>query len=387
MIPGPFATVAAELTRRGLAPIPLGGADGKVPLVKWGTLKFRYSQITIKKLTIKFPDANVGIICGLSGVTIVDIDAPELVAALVERFGETPLMTNTPSGGVHLWYKSTGEKNQNLRETENLAVDIRGIGGQVVVPPSIRVSGPNAGRTYVFTAGASWDDLCCLPKIRPGALPNTTPTALRAVKEGRRNNTLFKSLLHQVKHCDDFETLLDVAQSISADFDPPLSNAEVQKIALSVWNLEGAGKNWVGTEQKLYVSVSELDALEAQRGAAIGLQLFLKLRRLHGDRAQFAVAAHAMARDGVIPGWGEKMYRTGLAAILNAGLLRQDHRGGRWVGDVSLFSFASSAVPSHSAPRAYNTKKTPSFLVSSSRGDTGERKTPERRAKIAGGAA
>ena len=34
---GPFATAALELHACGLAPIPLGGDDGKVPLVRWKT--------------------------------------------------------------------------------------------------------------------------------------------------------------------------------------------------------------------------------------------------------------------------------------------------------------------------------------------------------------
>src|SRR5215203_6771818 len=109
---------------------------------------------------------------------------------MLERFGETPLQTRTPSGGAHLWYRSSGEGCSNLHN-EDLAVDIKGIGGQVVVPPSIRPSGVHAGRAYEFLAG-SWDDLAGLPKIRPGSLPgrDAGPVRLRAVKDGHRGTTL-----------------------------------------------------------------------------------------------------------------------------------------------------------------------------------------------------
>ncbi len=78
-----------------------------------------------------------------------------------------PLVTGTPSGGVHLWYRTTGERCQV--RLDGLKVDIKGIGGMVVVPPSIRPTGQHAGKAYTFVKG-SWDDLIHLPTITPGAL-------------------------------------------------------------------------------------------------------------------------------------------------------------------------------------------------------------------------
>src|SRR4051794_23544353 len=106
----PFALAALDLCRAGLAVLPVGGDDGKQPLVAWGKWRKRPGRNFMEKLAQRYVGANVGIITGLSDLTVVDCDAPEAVAAMIERCGDTPLKTSTPSGGVHLWYRSAGER-------------------------------------------------------------------------------------------------------------------------------------------------------------------------------------------------------------------------------------------------------------------------------------
>src|SRR5262249_48515441 len=136
---------------------------------------------------------------------------------MIERFGETPLKIGTPSGGVHLWYRSSGEPSGALR-SEGLAVDLKGLDGQVAVPPSVRISGAYAGHAYKFLAG-SWNDLARLPRIRAEAYPvaHTPPTRLQAIEQGHRNGILFRSLLRHAKASDDIETLYDVAATLNSD--------------------------------------------------------------------------------------------------------------------------------------------------------------------------
>src|SRR2546421_5783006 len=224
-----FAAAALQLARAGLAVLPLGGDDGKVPLIKWRRLQRRPGPDLIEKFTRKYPAANIGVICELSQITVVDIDNPELIPLMISRFGETPLKIATPRGGVHLWYRNSGEGCRNLRENEGLDVDVKGNGGQVAIPPSIRFNGGYAGCRYTFLAG-SWEDVSQLPRIRAGALSGLLKDVarpLRGVKQGQRNDVLFHQLLRHVKGCDDIDNLLDVAQTINADFNPPLSAAEL----------------------------------------------------------------------------------------------------------------------------------------------------------------
>jgi hypothetical protein len=61
-----------------------------------------YSHLsTIRSWVAKFPDANVGIVTGsLSWVSVIDVDSADLMVQrrMIERFGDTPLKTRTPSG-------------------------------------------------------------------------------------------------------------------------------------------------------------------------------------------------------------------------------------------------------------------------------------------------
>ncbi len=96
-----------------------------------------------------FHSANVGIVGG-HGVTCIDVDHPSLVGYAIERYGETPLQSLTPSGGSHLWYKSNGERRR-IRH-EGLQIDVLGIGGFGVAPPSSTPKGD-----YRFITGSVED--------------------------------------------------------------------------------------------------------------------------------------------------------------------------------------------------------------------------------------
>jgi bifunctional DNA primase/polymerase-like protein/primase-like protein len=339
-----FAVAAPDLAARRVAVLPVGGDDGKVPLIKhWNRWKEPPGLSAVAKLTEKHPNANIGIACGPSGVTVVDIDDVGLLSLMIERFGETPLKTVTPSGGIHLWYRNSGEGCTALR-AEGLAVDIKGRGGFVVVPPSVRPAGQHAGRSYGFLVG-DWNDLQRLPPIRPGALRTALGARpLRAVREGHRNNMLFSSLLRHAHACDSIEALYDVGETINADFVPPLESREVAKTIASAWAYEIEGRNWVGKEQRVWLRKSELEALAAHRNGGDGALLFLKLRMTHWCRDQFAVSAKAMTDTETIPAWGVKRYRAALGVLVEVQLLQQVYRGGRYPGDPSLFSFTSAAT-------------------------------------------
>jgi len=143
---GPFAAVALGLCRLGLFPIPLGGEDGKRPLIARFTKICKPSLSTVERWIDRWPRANIGIVTGaVSGFVVIDIDSddPAVWAQVIKRFGDTPLKIQTPSGGLHLYYHWNDERNRNLRP--ELPVDIKGTGGQVVVSPSVRLTGPYAG--------------------------------------------------------------------------------------------------------------------------------------------------------------------------------------------------------------------------------------------------
>jgi hypothetical protein len=285
----------------------------------------------------------MGVICGLSGVTVVDIDDASLLSPMIERFGDTPFKIGTPSGGVHLWYRSSGEPSSTLRP--GLAVDLKGHGGQVAVPPSVRPSGTYAGHAYKFLAG-SWNDLARLPRIRPGAylVTDVAPARLQAVKQGHRNDVLFRSLLRHAKGCDDIEALYDIAETLNSDFLPPLPTAEIAKTVLSAWEYEATCRNWVRHESRVVTLKSEWEKLRQHRDGSDALLLLEGLRFAHWNHETFAVSAKAMWLAQFVPGWGHQRYRKAITALGETGFLVVIHAGGRGEGDPRLFAFSKPLV-------------------------------------------
>jgi len=171
LVQGPFASAALRLHAYGLIPIPCGGDDGKVPGARSKRWKNRPGGEVMRQLVLRFPEANIGILTGPSRLCVVDVDSTDerLVAEMLRRFGITPLMIETPSGGKHLYFRLSGEYCRNLRKSDGLPVDIKATGGFLVVPDSIRLCGEHAGKPYRIVKGA-WDEVARLPPIKPGSL-------------------------------------------------------------------------------------------------------------------------------------------------------------------------------------------------------------------------
>lgn len=327
---GPFATAVPDLRSRGLAPIPLGGDDGKVPLIRWRTWKHCPGKEFLERLIADHPTANVGILTGLSRVTVVDIDDLSLVDDMVRRFGNTPLKTSTPSGGVHLWYSANGERSRN--RLDGLKVDIKAQGGMVVVPPSVRPSGPHAGKPYGFLSGY-WDDLSRLPTLNPGSLFEGEKGYVR---EGSRNDELFSHCLAQARHCDTIDDLLDVARTFNAySCLPGLPEGQVVKTARSAWRYQQDGRNWSGGPSLAVFTTDDVKRLIHNPDA---FAFLAKLNVTHGARpTPFALDARAMRLANVMPGWGRNKYMAVIETLRTTGDLNRVYTGGKKPNDPHLY--------------------------------------------------
>src|SRR5205807_1663832 len=138
-----------------------------------------------------------------------------------------------------------------------------------------------------------------------------------------------------------------------------LEDGELAKVAASAWKYEVEGKNFVGKEQRVFVTKSELEAYGAHKNGGDGLLLFLELRRLgHEDRSEFAISPKAMEAAQIIPGWGVRRYGAARDAGLDVGRIARLHQGGKKKGDASLFAFAKG-LNRKGAQEAPNTNTTP----------------------------
>jgi bifunctional DNA primase/polymerase-like protein len=167
-------------------------------------------------------------------ITVVDIDTPDesvLVRAL-ERHGDTPLIARTGSGKYHAYYKHNGERRR-IRPWRDLPIDLLGIGGMVIAPPSRIAHG-----SYQFIQGTI-DDIHRLPvianlDIEPGP------------KEGNRNRAVWNHCMKQAHYVENFDELLDVARTFNDSCEPPLEDIEVISAAQSAWGYTERGQNHFG---------------------------------------------------------------------------------------------------------------------------------------------
>jgi hypothetical protein len=233
----------------GLAPVPVGGREGKTPLIK-GYTNALVTVTNVAAFALRFGSANIALLTGASRLAIVDVDDADLVPDMLHRFGPTPLIVRSPGrGGMHLYYRhADGVAPFDLRDSEFLPVEIKAGKNIVVVPPSVNpgVNPVTHGRHYEFVKG-TFDraTLNALPPFRLEALRmGRSPADVRRVLRGERNNWLFRQCLRAALSGDSFDDLLDYAQTRNDECDPVLDDDEVQKIAASAWGYTLRGANF-----------------------------------------------------------------------------------------------------------------------------------------------
>lgn len=118
---------------------------GKHPrLADWEENASR-DEATINEWWRKWPDSNVGIAAGKSGLLVFDIDSYKdkyQGQHLLTRDDEQTVTSITGSGGNHLIYRMPEDAcYTNAKGTLPAGIDIRGYGGQFVAPPSMHPSG------------------------------------------------------------------------------------------------------------------------------------------------------------------------------------------------------------------------------------------------------
>jgi hypothetical protein len=118
---------------------------GKTPITEHGVKDASCDEAVIREWWGKWPQANIGLACGPSGLVVVDIDAEGLEAwkTLYRQYHEVIPETATSvtgGGGFHLIYSTYLEIHNSASKLAK-GVDIRGAGGYIILPPSIHPSG------------------------------------------------------------------------------------------------------------------------------------------------------------------------------------------------------------------------------------------------------
>lgn len=231
----------------------------------------------------------------------------------------TPLHVLTPRGGRHLYFRFNGELRRIKPITD---VDFLGSG------PVVAAGSETPRGRYEIERG-SLDDLDRLPLMK-NVPPSRQPA--EPIPDGMRNDTVFKRLLREARHCDDFESLLDVARSINMDCIPPLTDARLVSTAKSAWGYETSGNNWVGRKARASTDREEILSLSRDPAAAMLLMLLRVSHPGVGDR--FAIEQKATAK---LLGWDRDRVQAKISALIEMKRLRKTYNGGQRKGDTHQY--------------------------------------------------
>ena len=250
------AEIAQDLCEnKGLNVIPLHGPgefvirDGKkvpankIPIGKWQERQNHpYTPEEIAEIWEKYPNANIGIICGWF-VVVVDCDSEAAYRLARTLFVFTPLRVRTgrcwhlyyllPAGDI-TWLKEERRKHKQARD----GIDIQIQGQYVVGPGSIHESG--AKYTMIQPVGVDVWEECLVPEIalqqpQVPELPQGMDVDL-TIPHGNRNCTISSMVGTWLNEgVVDTNDLIHKALEFNKEYcNPPLSNAEIKKTVESV---------------------------------------------------------------------------------------------------------------------------------------------------------
>ena len=211
---------------------------GKVPLTPNGLKDATCDLKQIDKWWTEYPTANIGIAIP-EGYFVLDVDINhqgyESLVKLEELIGELPetIQITTGSGGSHFWYKTKTQVKNTTQLAGLQGLDIRGIGGYVIAPPSIHRSGGMYVKSKTWNkafgfAPQNLIDLCTSKEYKP--LPDLPESFI----EGQRNDRL-ASLAGtlRARGCTESTILISLMEINRQQCNPPLPDNEVKIIAKS----------------------------------------------------------------------------------------------------------------------------------------------------------
>lgn len=230
----------------------------KTPYTPHGLKDATWDPDTIRKWWETWPDANVAIACGkVSGnLVVLDVDMKngkngkrsiEIWEAEHGDFPET-VMANTPSGGMHYFFRVEDPSQYKNTVEALVGVDIRGDGAYVLVYPS-GVGGD--GKMYTWRHGVSCTETeevaeaneSVLELLRKNSRDSKQQDAAKRqrvnmhhVPEGQRNDTLFRFASKMVGSGISRDAALEAARAEVATWDNPLPDFEIVKTVDSAYN-------------------------------------------------------------------------------------------------------------------------------------------------------
>ncbi len=229
------------------------GSPGKHPRTSNGLHDASRDPDIIRGWWDRWPEANIGwpVPLGYAIVDVDDLDAAERLEAIHGRMA-SPWAIKT-GRGVHLVYQTATQ----VRNSVGLVapdIDVRGLGGYSILPPSWHLSGARYAWWQVQDDMSGILEPAPLPLWLAGTLtarpvatltrrgyPTDQPRSEETFGEGGRNDGLTKIAGSLRRHgCDEATILIALETANRRQCSPPLDDREVQRIAASVSRYEPA---------------------------------------------------------------------------------------------------------------------------------------------------
>ncbi|WP_315093231.1 bifunctional DNA primase/polymerase [uncultured Cellulomonas sp.] len=209
---------------------------GKTPLTSSGFLDATTDPDRIREWWAWRPHANIATPTGAPGFDVLDVDvrpdgngwAAYRRATVAGALDGWQRAIRTPSGGLHLHYPGTNQRNGSLRDHH---IDFRATGGYVLLPPSLGQTKAYSRRYEVIRAVKApgqpldWARVThliappapCAPRREPRDVSDEQRTAWLASHvarqpTGNRNNALFWAACRATEAgIADLDALVDAA--------------------------------------------------------------------------------------------------------------------------------------------------------------------------------
>lgn len=241
---GVMLDAALRYVAKGWSVFPLRGKHPLAEMAPHGLLDAVSDAKTVKRWWGKAPDANIGLVTG-THFWALDVDlksqGDETLESLELQNGKLPstLQQETGTGGRHYLFALPPNLTiRNSAGTVGPGLDVRGVGGYIVAPPSVH---PDTGRPYQWDGMGECDEailpapewLIAKIQARQSAPLSAQPIPER-IAEGGRNMLLFRRAASLRRAGWGTEEMIAALASINQSrCSPPLPDGEIVRIATS----------------------------------------------------------------------------------------------------------------------------------------------------------
>jgi putative DNA primase/helicase len=242
-----FKEIAMPLVKRGIPVIPVLPRKKEAVLKAWQNLATTDVKV-IEEWNEENPQYNAGAVAKLDGFWMLDCDVPDLQQKIEEETGNAFPQTFSvrSSKGQHFYFKHTTasrslKRNIQLKDEHGtLLGDVKTHNSYVVAPGSIHPS----GKLYEVADDSPIVDapdwlVTWIKGQHEHAMADEqhAATSGKKIKEGERNNALFKSARKLRKSgLSQSDALTDLLVINNDMCEPPLEKVEVHKIIESAYS-------------------------------------------------------------------------------------------------------------------------------------------------------